>query len=191
MDTKTPRSGEPATAEQLAAALVALGMYTGTNSAAEHAQESARFGAKHYRMRLANALLGAVQVEAMLAETLADGHADKIADAHRQQLQTAGVADDPQKLTEFLRWQTLRVCGPLRLIAQDPDTGPIPLAAAHAADALQRLLGVSGAAQIPSIEDAEHGIAEIETARESLTLAISNIDTLLDMLTGLLDVLGD
>jgi hypothetical protein len=191
MDTKAPRSGEPATVDQLAAALVCLGMYTGTNSAAEHAQESARFGADHYRMRLANALLGAVQVETMLTETLANGHTEKTADAHRQQLQTAGAADDADKLTGFLRWQVLRVCGPLRLIAQDPSTGPIPLAAAHAADALHRLLGVSGTAQIPSIENAKHGIAEIETARESLALAINNIDILLDMLTGLLDVLDN
>jgi hypothetical protein len=64
MDAKTPRSGEPASVEQLGSALVALGMYTGTNSAAEHAQESTRFGAEHYRMRLVNALLGADQIAA-------------------------------------------------------------------------------------------------------------------------------
>lgn len=29
---------------------------------------------------------------------------------------------------QFLRWQTLRVAGPLRELAQDPATGPIPLA---------------------------------------------------------------
>jgi len=191
MDSKRLRSGEPATVEQLATALVSLGMYTGTNSAAEHSEESARFGAKHYRMRLANALLGAVQVEAMLAETLADGDVEEMADAHRQQLKTAGADDDPEKLAGFLRWQVLRVCGPLRLIAQDPSTGPIPLAAAHAADALHRLLGVIGAGQVPSIENAKHGIAEMDAARESLVLAISNVDILLDMLAGLLDVLDD
>lgn len=129
MDTERLRSGEPATVEQLAAALVSLSMYTGTGSAAEHAEESARFGAKHYRMRLANALLGAVQVEveAMLAETLADGNVEEMADAHRQQLKTAGADDDAEKLVGFLRWQVLRVCGPLRLIAQDPQHGTYPV----------------------------------------------------------------
>jgi uncharacterized protein DUF6245 len=191
MGIKTGRSGEPASVEQLATALVCLGMYTGTNSVAEHAEESARLGAKRYRMRLANALLGAVQVEVMLAETLADGHVDEMADAHCQQLETAGANDDPEKLAGFLRWQVLRICGPLRLIAQDSGTGPIPLAAAHAADGVHRLLGVIGAGQVPSIEDAKYGIAEMEAARESLVLAISNVDILLDMLAGLLDVLDD
>ncbi|MEV4246745.1 DUF6245 family protein [Streptosporangium canum] len=40
-------------------------MYGGTNTAAEHAAEAARLGGDSpCRMRLANALLGAVQVEA-------------------------------------------------------------------------------------------------------------------------------
>lgn len=82
-------------------------------------------------MRLANALLGAAQIEAMLAESLA-GDSDALFAAHRQQLLAAGVADDAEKLAAFLRWQTLRV------------SGPLPVAAAHAADGLHRLLGVIG-----------------------------------------------
>ncbi|WP_433381367.1 DUF6245 family protein [Streptosporangium sp. CA-115845] len=69
-------------------------------------------------MRLANALLGAVQIEAMLTETAATD-TEGLAAAHRRQLATAGVADDAEKLTGFLRWQALRVAGPLKLIAQD------------------------------------------------------------------------
>lgn len=177
---------ELASAQQLAAAMTALGVYTGTNTGAEHAQEAARWGANGYQLRLVNALLGAVQVEAMLTETLADG-AVELAAAHRQQLDTAGVGDDPEKLVGFLQWQALRVSGPLRLVAQDPATGPIPLAAAHAAEGLNRLLGVSGGGQVPTVENAEHGLAEIEAARECLVRAIGNVD----MLTGLRDVLGD
>ncbi|MFI6458724.1 tyrosine-type recombinase/integrase, partial [Streptosporangium amethystogenes] len=88
---------QPASAVQLGAALAALGLYGGTNTAAEHAAEAARLGGPDpYRMRLANALLGAVQVEAMLAETGAAG-AEGLAAAHREQLVTTGVVDDAEK----------------------------------------------------------------------------------------------
>lgn len=141
-------------------------------------------------MRLANALLGAAQIEAMLAETLAEGEVD-LAEAHDQQLLTAGVSDDPVKLTGFLQWQTLRAAGPLRLLAQDASTGPIPVAAAHAADGLQRLLGVVAAGQVPSVEQVKEHIAQIEAARECFVHAIGNIDILLDMLGGLHTLLGE
>ena len=49
--------------------------------------------------------------------------------AYEQQLATAGAADSPTKRIRFLRWQTLRVAGPLREMAQHVETGPIPLAA--------------------------------------------------------------
>ncbi|MEV4091263.1 DUF6245 family protein [Streptosporangium saharense] len=87
--------------------------------------------------------------------------------AHRQQLIAAG-ADDAGKLAEFLRWQTVRVAGPLRQIAQDPSTGPIPVAAAHAADGLQRLLSVIAGGQVPSVEGVAAGIAEMKAARQAL-----------------------
>ncbi|MER6173602.1 DUF6245 family protein [Streptosporangium sp. NPDC001681] len=184
-------SDEPASAVQLGAAMVALGLYDGTNTAAEHASEAARLGGPGpYRMRLANALLGAVQVEAMLAESAATGTED-LAAAHRQQLVTAGVADDPDKLTGFLRWQALRVAGPLRLVAQDPSTGPIPLAAAHAAEGLQKLLGVIGAGQVPDVETVIEHLAEMRAARECLVAAIGNVDILLDMLNGMTALLGE
>ena len=181
---------EPATPEQLAGALAALGAYTGRGDGAEHAAEAERLGAGPYRMQLANALLGAAQVEALLCEQLGVA-GDKMRDAHRQQLLTGGVMDpgsevpNPAKLAEFLRWQTLRVGGPLREIAQDPATGPIPLAAAHGADGLQRLLGVIAAGQVPSVEGLRHSLAELDAARECFEAAIVNIGILTSMLDGL------
>lgn len=178
-------SDSPVSAVQLGAAMAALGLYDGTNTAAEHAAEAARLGGDGpYRMRLANALLGAVQVEAMLVESAATGPED-LAAAHRQQLVTAGVADDVEKLAGFLRWQALRVAGPLKLVAQDPATGPIPLAAAHAAEGLQKLLGVAGTGQVPDVEAVRDGVAEMRAARQCLVDAIDNVDILLEMLSGL------
>ncbi|MEU7457548.1 DUF6245 family protein [Streptosporangium roseum] len=180
-----PLHDQPASAVQLGAAMAALGMYDGTNTATEHASEAARLGGDGpYRMRLANALLGAVQVEAMLVESAAAGPED-LAAAHHQQLATAGVADDVDKLAAFLRWQALRVAGPLKLVAQDPATGPIPLAAAHAAEGLQKLLGVAGTGQVPDVEAVKEGVAEMRAARQCLVDAIANVDILLEMLTGL------
>ncbi|MEV0163351.1 DUF6245 family protein [Nonomuraea fuscirosea] len=117
----------------MVSALIALGVYTGEGDQAEHDAEAERLGERRYRIRLANALLGAAQIEAMLAEQDVD-----LGGAHDEQLVTAGVSDDPVKLTGFLQWQTLRVAGPLRLVAQHAGTGPILVAAAHAADGLQR-----------------------------------------------------
>ncbi|MDP9868478.1 hypothetical protein J2S55_007744 [Streptosporangium brasiliense] len=141
-------------------------------------------------MQLANALLGAVQIEAMLTESAATGTED-LAAAHHQQLATAGVADDPEKLVAFLRWQALRVAGPLRLVAQDASTGPIPLAAAHTAEGLQKLLGVIGAGQVPDVETVKAHVVEIEAARQCLLDAIGNVDILLQMLNGLSAMFGD
>jgi hypothetical protein len=94
--------------------MTALGLYTGSNAPHEHAEEAGRLGGPaSYRMRLANALLGAVQTETILAET-SDVTDDQRAAAHRQQLVTAGVEDDPVKLIEFLRWQVLRAATPPR-----------------------------------------------------------------------------
>ncbi|MER5326969.1 DUF6245 family protein [Streptosporangium roseum] len=140
-------------------------------------------------MRLANALLGAVQVEAMIVESAAAGPEDLEA-AHHQQLATAGVVDDVEKLAGFLRWQALRVAGPLKLVAQDVSTGPIPLAAAHAAEGLQKLLGVIGAGQVPDVETVKEHVAEMRAPRECLVTAIGNVDILLDMLNGMTALLG-
>ncbi|GAT71246.1 hypothetical protein PS9374_06937 [Planomonospora sphaerica] len=158
---------------------------------AEHEAGSARSGGMvSYRMHLANALLGAVQVEAMLAEIGAAG-LEELEAAHAQQPATAGVDGDPERLTAFLRWQASRVAGPLRLLAQGPSTGPIPLAAAHTAEGLQRLLGVIGAGQVPSVGAVAAHVAELERARACLVDAIGNVDILLQMLNRLSAMFGE
>lgn len=202
----SPYRDDPATVEQLAAALAALDSYAGTGSAAEHAAEAIRLGGRDaYRLRLANALLGAAQMHALLAERLAGGDTGLLAAAHREQLATSGVLDpatgdaDHGKLAEFLRWQVLRVGAPLREVAQDAQTGPIPVAAAHTADALQKLLGaiaaghammsdlavgaLTGAAvqEIP-VEAIEAQRDELADARDRLQDAITNTEILIDML---------
>jgi len=186
---------KPATVGQLADALGALGLYTGTGDGPEHAAEARRLGDDVYRMQLANALLGAAQVEALLCESLG-ASAEQLRTAHREQLLTGGVMDpgvempNPAKLAQFLRWQTLRVSGPLRDIAQDQATGPIPLAAAHAADGLQTLLGVIATGQVPKAENVANARAELGAARECFEAAIVNIGILTSMLEGL-DALFD
>ncbi|GAA5768146.1 hypothetical protein Aros01_04654 [Streptosporangium roseum] len=104
--------------------------------------------------------LGAVQVEAMLAESAATGPED-LAAAHHQQLATVGGSDDVEKLAAFLRRQALRVAGPLKLVAQDPATGPIQPAAAHAAEGLQKLLGIAGTGQVPDAKAVKGDVAEM------------------------------
>lgn len=174
--------GEPATVEQLAGAMTVLGFYTGTNTPGEHDAEARRLGGLDaYRMCLANALLGAVQTEALLAETSVVDD-DRRAAAHRQQLVTAGVEEDADKLMEFLRWQVLRAAGPLRQIAQRREAGPMPLAAAHAAEGLQWLLAVISTGQHPAPSDVDALLSSLEAGRESLVEAIANIDVLRRML---------
>lgn len=174
------RHEEPATVEQLAAAMDALGFYTGSNDPSEHAAEALRLGgADVYRMRLVNALLGAVQTEAILAETIeVDG--ERRAAAYRQQLVTA--EEDPDKLMEFLRWQVLRATTPLREIARRPEAGPIPVAAAHAAEGLQWLLAVVAGGQQPTGADVDALVRNLEAARTSLLDALANVDILGRML---------
>lgn len=126
----------PSTVAQLAAAMHALGLYAGENTEAEQQAEAARLGSEtYYHMMLVNALLGGVETEALHAD--ASGvKAEQMDAAHQQALVTAGMADNPNKLLNSLRWRTLRIGGPLRKIAQNREEGPLPLSAAHAADAL-------------------------------------------------------
>ena len=75
---------------------------------------------------------------------------------------------------------------PWRLIAQDPETGPIPVAAAHTATGLHVLLGLIGAHdQAVAVGDVETLSAQagvLRAARDSLQTAIDNTDILLEML---------
>src|SRR6266478_84210 len=71
MPFNTEVKDKPSSVTQLAAAMAALGLYHGENTPAEHAAEARRLrGENAYRVRLANALLGAAQTEAILADTL-------------------------------------------------------------------------------------------------------------------------
>jgi hypothetical protein len=134
---------------------------------------------------MANALLGIVQGEALLADSVPLDDADRHA-AWEQQLESAGAADDPIKRIEFIRWQVLRAATPLRIISQQGEAGPIPVAAAHAADGLHVLLGVITASQRAVATGDVVTLAaqspQLRAARESLQLAIRNTDILLDLL---------
>jgi hypothetical protein len=176
----------PSSVTQIAAAMAALGLYGGTNTPAEHAAEARRLGGDAaYHLRLVNALLGAAQAEALVAESLPMSTDDRVV-AYEQQFTTAGVADSPTKRIRFLRWQTLRVAGPLRQIAQNVEAGPIPLAAAHAAEGLQLLLDVIADSQNVTPTDVDRLAGpvtdELRAARESLVNAIGTIDILLNLL---------
>jgi hypothetical protein len=110
-----------------------------TRRSAEHAAEAKRLGsADYYRLLLANALLGMVEVEAMLADGMGIA-AERLLSAQRQANVSAGAEGDPIKLLGLLRWRPLRVEGPLRDIAHNGEAGPLPLAAAHTAEGLQRV----------------------------------------------------
>ena len=186
MPFNTEVKDKPSSVTQLAAAMAALGLYHGANTPAEHAAEARRLGGENaYRVRLANALLGAAQTEAILAEAVPISLEARVA-AYEQQFTTAGAADTPTKRIRFLRWQTLRVGGPLREIAQNVEAGPIPLAAAHAAEGLQKLLSVIADSQNVTPADvdrlADPLTDELRAARQALANAISNVDILLDLL---------
>jgi Family of unknown function (DUF6245) len=176
----------PATIRELAAAMKALGAYDGENTEAEHEKEAQRLGAgkDFYRLRLANALLGIVETEAMLSEG-ASPSTELMLHAHQQSLDSAGAMDSKEKLLGFLRWRTLRIAGPLRQIAQDHETGPIPVAASWAADALQHMLQISadGLHSDPSTISPEAITADLTKAKDSLTYAIANLDIMLTLMT--------
>ncbi len=182
MTTRTERPDDvPATITQLAAAMEALGRYTGTNTELEHAKEAKRLGSKaYYRMMLANALLGLVEGEALVSDG-AGVTETQMRSAHHQALTAAGAEDTPGKLMGFLRWRTLRIEGPLREIAQNVEAGPIPLAAAHAAVGLQHLLAVCEAGQDPMNASPTKLTEDLKIAREALTAAVVNMDIMLQL----------
>lgn len=182
MKHQQPPDEAPASITQLAAAMLALGRYGGANSAAEHAAEAKRLGsADYYRLLLVNTLLGLVEVEAMLSDG-AEASAEHLRAAHRQASVSAGVEDDPTRLLGFLRWRTLRVAGPLREIAQNEDVGPIPLAAAHAAEGLQRLLGICMEGQNPATASPIQMKTDLIAARKALDDAVTNLNMMLDLI---------
>lgn len=182
MKKNKERKETPFTTEQIISAMIALDGYTGKNTEIEHKAEEKRLGGKDiYRIFLSNALLGMVETNAMMADE--EGVLqDSMFEVHHQSLVSAGAADDASKLIGFLRWKTLRVSGKLCEMSQNPEFGPLPLAAAHAAHGLQNLLGVCAEGQNPlqaSPKDMKKGILE---AKESFNLAIANIDIMLKLI---------
>lgn len=176
------------TVTQLASAMAALGAYSGENSEAEHKAEAERVGSEdYYRLLLVNALLGVAEIEAMLSDSVSVSH-EHMQSAHRQARISAGAEEDIGKYLGLLRWQTLRVEGPLREMAQDTETGPIPLAAAHAAEGLQQLLGVCVQGRDLDNASSTAMTTDLKIAREALTNAITNIDILLQLVAHVEDL---
>ena len=176
----------PASVKHVAAAMAALGAYTGNSTSAEHAAEAARLGgADAYRVRLVNALLGVVQAQAVLADAVPLDEQARDA-AWEEHLRSAGAGpDEVAARLELIRWQ-LRSATPLRQMAQNRRVGPIPLAAAHAAEALQVLLGVIAASQdavaTGDMTTLAAQTSQLRTAREAMSNALVNTDLLLNML---------
>ncbi|MFJ8589607.1 DUF6245 family protein [Streptomyces sp. NPDC093595] len=170
------RGQAPATVEQI-----------GENTPTEHAEEAARLGEPDaYPVRLVNALLGVVQAEAATADGVKSDD-DARHGAWEEQLNTAGAGlDAPVKHVEFIRWQVLRAGTPLRLMAQHQQTGPIPLAAAHAVTGLHMLLGVIATSQDAAgrgdVDTLTAQARQLQAARDALATSIRNTDLLLDML---------
>lgn len=170
--------------------MVALGLWEGENTHEPADDEARRLGgAQAYRLSLCNALLGAVQAQALLADGLSAVSDEQRRAAWQEQLRAVGATDSrPEALMGFLRWQALRLAAPLREIAAREQTGPIPLAAAHAVDGLQGLLDLIGtgqsiaAGQRIAAADADALPDRLRAARASLTDAVSNVNVLLDML---------
>jgi Family of unknown function (DUF6245) len=177
----------PASVKQVAAAMAALGAYTGSNTSAEHAAEATRLGgADAYRVRLVNALLGVVQAQAVLADAVPLDEQARDA-AWEEHLRSAGAGpDEVAARLELIRWQVLRSATPLRQMARNRQVGPIPLAAAHAAEALQVLLGVIAASQdavaTGDVTTLAAQTSQLRTAREAMSNALANTDLLLNML---------
>lgn len=182
MKTYTDKKEEPSTVIQIAAAMQALGLYNGQNIEEEHRAEAARIGDEaYYHMLLVNALLGGVEIEALHADS-SDLKFGQMQAAHKQALETAGVEDTPEKLMNFLRWRTLRIEGPLRQIVQNEEVGPVPFAAAHAAEALQLLLSACASGQNIAEANLLQMAADLKSARESLTNALVNLDIMIELI---------
>ncbi|SDP37523.1 hypothetical protein SAMN04487905_103412 [Actinopolyspora xinjiangensis] len=170
---------QPASVGRLATALQALDHYRGTNTPDEHTAAAERLGGEAvYRAYLANALLGAAQLEALLNESV-EFDAEQRSAIYLQQQQTAGVTGDQTSMLEFLRWQLLRIASPLRENARTEQAGPVPVAAAQTAEGLDRLLAVSAASHTLTDQADIDSVAEqLDTAHQALSSAVENIDRL-------------
>ena len=189
----TGEAHEPASAVQLAGAIAALGLWSGDPSACDHDTEARRLGGMlAYRAHLANWLLGAVQSALIDLEGERLDRDDWLA-ALAQEIAVAVREGDDRALFGLLRWQTLRVGWRLRELVARERSGPIVLAAARTAEALQRQLGLLELG--PLLRDTLAGEAdvsdeqllglpgELDLASEALGAAAAN----LALIAGLLD----
>jgi hypothetical protein len=99
------------------------------------------------RLSLCNALLGAVQAQAVTADGTGGASGGEREAGWREQLRTLGAEGEPEQLMGFLRWQALRLSLPLREIVAREQAGPVVVTAAHAIKAVHVLLDVIGAGQ--------------------------------------------
>ncbi len=156
----TGEEHEPASAAQLAGAIAALGLWSGDPSDCDHDAEARRLGGPlAYRAHLANWLLGAVQSALIDLEGERLERDDWLA-ALAQEVAVAVRDGDDRALFGLLRWQTLRLGWRLRELAARERSGPIVLAAAHTAEALQRQLGLLELG--PLLRDTLAGEADVE-----------------------------
>jgi hypothetical protein len=131
-----------ASVEQLAGAMVALGVYRGDNTPAEHAEAAeAAGGPVAYRMLMVNALLGLMQCEAWWADsdaiTLPEALREQV---WEEQLDAAGAGtSDPLGRIEFALWQVLRAARPIVQIAEVWQ-GPLQAACVLAGQSQHQLL---------------------------------------------------
>jgi hypothetical protein len=184
---------EPASAEQLAGAIAALGLWSGDPSTCDHDAEARRLGGPlAYRAHLANWLLGATQSALIDIEGERLDREDWLA-ALTQEIAVAVREGDDRALFGLLRWQALRLGWRLRELAARERSGPIVLAAAHTVEALQRQLGLlelgplvreslAGAGDIDEQQLLQLP-SELHQAREALDAAGAN----LALIAGLLD----
>ncbi len=133
---------EPASAEQLAGAIAALGLWSGDPSACDHDAEAQRLGGPlAYRAHLANWLLGVTQSALIDIEGERLQRDDWLA-ALAHEVAVAVREGNHRALFGLLRWQALRLGWRLRELAARERSGPIVLGAAHTTEALQRQLGL-------------------------------------------------
>ncbi|MEE1764356.1 DUF6245 family protein [Streptomyces sp. SP18BB07] len=170
---------EPApSAAEFSAALTALGVYAQPPTADELGEQAQAVGGEHVLAAvLANALYGASIGAGMLAEghMLARGAGGKELGLARQQVLKASGADGPG-VVGALHWQTGQVSQLLKGMDKE-GCGPVIAAAARASSALLALLACSA---VFSTEDERAGQipAELESARQNLVEALSEIDAL-------------
>jgi len=172
--------------KQIAAAMAALGAYTGNNTSAEHAAEAARLGgadadpgAPGQRPAGGGAGPGGARRRVPLDEQARDA-------ACEEHLRSAGAGpDEVAARLALIRWQVLRSAAPLRQMARNRRAGPVPLAAAHAAEAPQVLLGVIAASRnavaTGDVTTLAAHTSRLRTAREAMSSAPASTGLLLNI----------